>query len=87
MDAELRDRDTVEERRRDLILLGCYFVVCFGSSLRGNEGFMMEAQGMRLYVEKGRNEVANPHVVVPLLGRDRGEVALACDGQCNGVRV
>ena len=41
-EAELREEDTAEDRRDFLLVCEFYFVVCFGASLRGCEGFMIE---------------------------------------------
>ena len=39
---DLNNSTLNHEQRRLAILLGCYLVVCYGSSLQGCKGFMME---------------------------------------------
>ena len=41
-ESELMDYDVPWERKRILILTGGYLMLCFGCSLRGNEGFYLE---------------------------------------------
>jgi len=53
--------------------VGAYVVTSFCASLRGNEGFMMDLAGLRKYLDCGRDEGENSHVVVPLLGQFKGE--------------
>ena len=70
---ELRSSETSEERKDFLLVCQFYFVVCFGASLRGCEGFMIERSDLIRHVNRGRMDAASPHVVVPLLGRFKGE--------------
>jgi hypothetical protein len=52
-----------------------FFVVAFGASLRGNEGFMVETQGLLSHLGDGDGiEETHPHVVIPLVGRFNNEV-------------
>ena len=53
--------------------VGAYVLTCFCASLRGNEGFMVDLAGLRKYLDRGKDEGANSHVVVPLLGEFKGE--------------
>ena len=59
-------------RQRALIKQGCYYMAYLMTSHRGNEGFMMNAVGVRHHITKGRY-VRLVHVVIPLLGRFKGE--------------
>ena len=55
-------------------MAGTYFVMSFVCSLRGNEGFMLDCEGLCYYIEKvtGLKE-KNPHVIFPLLVLFKGE--------------
>lgn len=53
--------------------MGCYLVVGFACSLRGNEGFMMDLFGLISHIRDGRNDPQTPHIVIPLLGRFKNE--------------
>jgi len=59
---------------RWLSMVGGYLLLCFVLSLRGNEGFMVEAGGLVNHLPHGTepNE-AIPFLVVPLLGRFKNE--------------
>jgi len=59
--------------KRFILLCSFYFVVCFGGSLRGSEGFMIERSDLIDHIERGKHDDDIPHVVVPLLGRFKGE--------------
>ena len=55
--------------------MGCYLIVSYACSLRGNEGFMMDFFGLRTHIKDGRSKnEEQPHVVIPLLGRFKNEV-------------
>ena len=74
LDNEWHNIDTSVERKRWISLVGCYLVVSFACSLRGNEGFMMDLSGLISHIRDGRNDNDTPHVVIPLLGRFKNEV-------------
>ena len=61
--------------RRDLNKKGAYFMSYFVSSLRGSEGFMINAAGLRHHIGKGR-EGPLSHVVIPLVVRFTGETGI-----------
>ena len=48
-----------------------YFMSCFVVSLRGGDGFMMDASGLRYHIGKVR-EVPLAHVIIPLVGMFKG---------------
>ena len=54
--------------RSSLTKNGPYFRSCFVESLRGSEGFMMDASGFWHHVWKGREGTID-HVVIPLKDR------------------
>jgi hypothetical protein len=55
--------------------LGAYSVLCFCASLQGNEGFLLDLYGLRLYLDEGREpQCLKPHVIAPLLGRFKNEI-------------
>jgi len=67
-----------EERRRFIHMIGCYLLVGFVLSLRGNEGFMIEAHGLVSHLHYGlqedlEEEDDHPFVIIPLLGRFKNE--------------
>ena len=62
-----RRADTGAERQK-WVLSGGYFCICFVLSLRSPEGLMADLEGLIKYHEDESNEV-----VIPLLGRFKGE--------------
>ena len=60
-------------RQRALIKQGCYYMAYLMTSLRGNEGFMMNAVGVRHHITKGRY-VRLGNFVIHLLGRFKGKI-------------
>lgn len=60
--------------RRTLVKKGAYYVSCYTASLRGNEGFMMDATGLPRHIHEGRHDAQMGHVVIPLLGKYKGEM-------------
>ena len=60
-------RKTSMLKRRDLTKKVSYFMSCFVASLRGSKGFMMDAEGLRNHIGKGR-EVPLDNVVIPMMG-------------------
>ena len=48
---------------------------CFVASLKGIEGFMMDAVGFWYHIGKGRGEPLY-HVLIPLMGRFKGETGI-----------
>jgi len=73
---EVRIDEAKEEMEGHLwTSVGAYSVLCFCASLRGNEGFLLDLYGLRLYLNEGReSQCLKPHVVAPLLGRFKNEV-------------
>ena len=57
---------------RDLTKKGASFISFFVAQLRGSEGFMMDVAGLWHQIGKGR-EGNLYHVVIPLMGRFKGE--------------
>ena len=53
--------------------IGAYAVLSYCASLRGNEGFLLDLHGLRIHINKGKNDPLHPHVTAPLLGRLKGE--------------
>ena len=72
LEKELLDYETSLKRRRWIATAGAYFTISFVMALRGNETFMLHLKGLREYIDQGRND-SIPHIVVPLLGRFKGE--------------
>ena len=72
---EWNHQETSEVRKRWIVIVGCYLVVCFACSLRGNEGFMIDFHGLRSHIKDGKaDSETTPHVVIPLLGRFKNEI-------------
>jgi hypothetical protein len=81
LEHELSSSATSQQRRRDIIMLGGILVIGFCDALRGNEIFLVEASYLCTHVEQGRKH-AQPHIVVPMMGRFKGET-----GERNILRV
>ena len=56
------------QTRHKWVMAGCYFCICFVLSLRGSEGLLADLEGMLEYFLDDK-----PHVVIPRLGRFKGE--------------
>ena len=58
-------------------MTGAYLALCFGASLRGNEGFYLEGSSFIEMIKLGNSEreieEGNGHVCAPLLGRFKTE--------------
>ena len=75
MESEINSNESMSEhQKRWLSMVGCYLLISFVLSLRGNEGLMVEAGGLVNHLPHGKEagEVI-PFVVVPLLGRFKNE--------------
>ena len=75
LEYEWHQDSTARDRRREITMLGSYLVICFVCALRGNEGYLVEADGVKKMILNG-NEERDPdmaHVVIPLLGRFKNE--------------
>ena len=71
---ELIDPNSSVERKRWITMCGNFFVLGFVLSLRGNEGFKIEAQGLRSHLQLGTElEEPTPYILIPSLGRFKGE--------------
>ena len=81
-------------RNRDLLMVGFYLIICFTCSLRGNEGFMMDLNGLLDHIYDGSREddKDHPHIVVTLLGRfknewgERWHIMLAASETASGLK-
>ena len=63
-----KDSETKSERHRWLVFLA-YAVVCYVTSLRGVEGFLLDLDGLNRYWEPDRKD----YIVIALLGKIKGE--------------
>ena len=54
-------------RKKVLEKLATYMIVAFGCSLRGNEGFMIDLQGLISHIRDGKEDRDQPHIVINLL--------------------
>jgi hypothetical protein len=70
------DKEWTEARtvviRQAVVELAMFLVAGFGLGLRGEEVVKMDIAGFMTYYEAGRDH-ASPHVMIPLLGRFKGE--------------
>ena len=81
--------------KREAIILGFYLVITFTCSIRGNEGFMIDFNGLIDHVNDGKrvDDMKHPHIVVTLLGRfknewgERWHVMLAAAKTSSGLEV
>ena len=57
-------------------MVGAYLVVCYGASLRGNEGLFVEGSALVELIQLGRScHKDEAHVCIPLLGRFKSEIS------------
>lgn len=74
LDNKLRSNSLSSKETRWLTMVGAYLQIAFVLSLRGNEGFMIEAGGLVGHLSHGLEEEEDiPFVVIPLLGRFKNE--------------
>ena len=75
LEEKLELNDCPPQERRECIMLGSFLTIGFVCALRGNEVFMVEAEGLQSLILEGRVDVIeeNSHVVIPLLGRFKNE--------------
>ena len=69
---EMLDTETTFERRRWIAQVGTFYTICFTLGLRGNEMLMLDLSELRKNLESGKDDTV-PHIVVPLLGKFKGE--------------
>jgi hypothetical protein len=76
-DKELADEHVSADRKRMVIMVGAYLNLCFGASLRGNEGLYLEGSSLVSMIKIGNSssekEKGIEHVCAPLLGRFKTE--------------
>lgn len=72
----------LDNLEREAIMLGSFLVIGFCDALRGNEIFLVEGSSLCQYQHKGQCNKKLPHVVIPLMGRFKGET-----GERNVLRV
>ena len=70
---ELSSADIPWSRRRSIVMSGAAFVILFGGALRGGEVLLLEVSELCKRVQAGKNHRSAPHVLVPLMGRFKGE--------------
>jgi hypothetical protein len=71
------DKEWSEARTSDCIQafveIALFFVAAFGLGLRGEEFVKMDIPGFLTYFEAGRDHLAHPHLMIPLLGLFKGK--------------
>ncbi len=73
LELEWSDRAVLPERRRIVLMTAAYIATTFGYSLRGNEGFWVDAQRLIDNINVGKYDTRAKHVTICLLGRFKGE--------------
>jgi hypothetical protein len=75
LEERINSEEVTGERKRECIVLGAFLTIGFVCALRGNEVFMVEAEGLQRMIHEGRLDIIpeNSHVVIPLLGRFKNE--------------
>ena len=75
LEYDINAADTSPERQRECAMLGSFLLIGFVCALRGNEIFLVEAEGIQSMIQKGLSEpdMKRQHVVIPLLGRFKNE--------------
>ena len=72
LDKEWDGARTVE-MRREVVEIAIFLVSAYCLALRGKEVVKMDIAGFLTYYDAGRNHDTHPHVMIPLLGRFKGE--------------
>ena len=76
-DKELADGSVPWKRKHKVIMTGGYLMLCFGASLRGNEGFYLEQKELLEMIHYGNSSRERRenvgHVCAPLKGRFKAE--------------
>jgi hypothetical protein len=72
LDQEWLEARTIE-MRKEVVEIAMFLVTGFGLGLRGEEVVKLDIAGFLTYFEAGRDHGVHPHVMVPLLGRFKGE--------------
>ena len=70
---KLVDRGSTNDRKRMIIMCATAYVILFCGALRGGEVLLVEGSELVRRLAEGRNHLKLPHVVVPLMGRFKGE--------------
>jgi hypothetical protein len=70
---ELQDELIDVKRKRKIIICGCAFINLFVGALRGGEVLLMERTEFANKIDCGKFHPTEPHVLVPLMGRFKGE--------------
>jgi hypothetical protein len=60
-------------KRKEVVEIACFLVLAFCLGLRGEEVVKMDIAGFMTYFDAGKGHSEHPHVMVPLLGRFKGE--------------
>ena len=68
-----RGNKRAADSKNGVIMAGGYISVCYGYSLRGNEGFLINGDRLVSHIKLGKHERPTPHVCVTLLGKFKGE--------------
>jgi hypothetical protein len=64
---------TAPARRKEVVKIAFFLVVQFCLGLRGEEVVKLDVAGFLTYFESGRDHAQDPHVMIPLMGRFKGE--------------
>lgn len=69
---EMLDTNTTFERRHEIAMFGSFYTISFVLAFRGNETLMLDLRGLINHLNEGLKD-QQPHIVIPLLGRFKGE--------------
>ena len=72
MKEEMLDTFSSLDRKRWIAMSGAFFTISFTLALRGNEALMLDLSELRKNILIGKEEDP-PHVMIPLLGKFKGE--------------
>jgi hypothetical protein len=61
-------------QRSLLVSLGAFSAIAFCGSFRGQEVFLTDLSGLKKYTQENESPNLAPHVIIPLLGRFKGEI-------------
>ncbi len=71
LEVEWQGAENEDGQQKELVAsIGAYSLIAFGGSFRGSEVFLTDLQGLCKYL----GELNGDHVIIPLLGRFKGEL-------------
>jgi hypothetical protein len=71
LEQEWRTAD--EHKKQSIAIIGAFICIAYAGSFRGNEVFLVDLFGLIKYSQKSLQEGGVKYVIIPLLGRFKGE--------------